>query len=64
MQMCAGLYVESNGMPLRKGPQIRSRAFSTRDRVLLSSNRQGRGMFPGLRCNGAAVDSAGMCACV
>lgn len=37
--------------------------FGTRDRECVyknSSNQHGRGMFPGSRCNGAAVDSAGM----
>lgn len=29
-----------------------------------SSNQHGRGMFPGLRCNGTAVYSAGICVCV
>ena len=41
--------------------------FDARDRVCTyknSSNQHGRGMFPGPRCNGAAVDSAGMCVCV
>lgn len=29
-----------------------------------SGRQHGSGVFPGLRCDGAAVDSAGMCVCV
>lgn len=68
-RFAAGASAKSNRISLRPCPERASEHMCSTHvtvcvRIKNSSNQHGRGMFPGPRCNGAAVDSAGMCVCV